>query len=417
VFVFFATLISFLSLKQSLFAQSVSAFLLQVTIGLTLLLTLGLNADAKTYHLAAVAQSQMWRGIEPSNEFLSSFSSAMAPGKQLFTWILSLFYFTFGPNPIMGIILNAFFMSLVVICLANATSGFGFLNSKNLAAWLAVFTPPFLYWAPYVTREALSFLLLSLTVLAASLVYQKNLKLGLPIYFFSFQMFVFTRAQLTLVVLASLFIVFISARYSFFRNKNAYKIFQPWALLLSIFFMVVLARSQLSPYFTTAKNNIPSQVRSNSSANQGLAVPHKNSDVASPLVLSEHAQVSSSIDLIRDIFLTLWGPPAWQWLNLKFTVSGLDGLGYLVISTIIIITFLSLRHYRWQITTLVFSLSPLIAGTVATLANYGIVMRVRAHFLPFLIPILALGIAHRKEIFKSINAKVRSIIFIFSKGK
>lgn len=401
LFLMFGIVLILLAKRLELLRPTMTAYVLHCALGVILISTLGLvGPDAITYHTAALVQSQIWSGIRPTAVAQESFNLATAPGKQMFTWLLGSLYLPFGGNALIGVLLNAFFMSLTVFVLATATSRFDFQGSRKIAAWIAVLIPPFLYWTPYVTREALSILLLSLTVLAASMLYQNRVGIGIVLYYLLFVAVFFTRGQLTLVVLSSFILSSIVFSHYVNREARVRSLSQSGFLFLGVAGMIALSWFGLGNYWSLTQESIPANVASNSSPIGGLAIPSVSSEILSDASPSGNSDFPISI---QDVVSTLVGPTPWEWSTTKLVIAGLDGMGYFLTWIIIIVAFAALRTYRWRISVLMLSISPLIAGTALTLANYGIIMRVRVHFIPFFIPVLALAIAqgypHAKRLY------------------
>jgi hypothetical protein len=392
--------------KINLLGQVFLAFFIQFLIGFFLLFTSGLNYDARTYHLAAIGQSKLWRGEQPSAEIMLNMSQAIVQGKELFTWFLGLLYFVLGNDPGLAIILNSFFMGVVVLVLSQATHNFNFSDSQKITAWLSSIAPPFLIWSPFVSREALNFMLLSLVVFASSLIFKRQLHAGIIVYFILFLCFLYSRAQLTLVVLASLTAVTILSPFSLFLYRKNRENLKSWVLLFSNLVMMGLILVFLKDYFLSIKNYIPLIIRSNSNPENSLSIVREESVgnyINSPIDSGQKNEVLSGFENLNSV---MWGPFPWNWIDFKFFVAGLDGIGYLFIWIIILMNLLAIKRFRFRTLILLIPIIPLIIGATVTLANYGIIMRVRAHFIPFVIPILAVSLRHRKDIMLLIHGKL-----------
>ena len=129
------------------------------------------------------------------------------PGKESFTYILGTVYYLVGPLPISGMIINIFFMSLIPSILVASCNNFGLSHAAKTTAWVFSLSPSIIFWAAGLRRESLAFLLVALILLALSLFYRNRLILGTILTFLTFLMIQYTRTQLVLMLIPSLFLV------------------------------------------------------------------------------------------------------------------------------------------------------------------------------------------------------------------
>jgi hypothetical protein len=73
-------------------------------------------------------------------------------------------------------------------------------------------------------------------------------------------------------------------------------------------------------------------------------------------------------------------------------IFGIEGLAYLSVATLIGVLFVYRQEVRWQILTIVVTLLPLSAINTVYLVVYGLNSRLRAHYVVFLIPLIAYGL-------------------------
>ena len=129
-----------------------AAFAAHLVIGLLITssfqLTTYFGGDALQYHYGAQELISHWQFGTPRP------GKILAPGKSGFTWLLTGLYLVFGPHPVAGLAVNAFFAAGLVPLMTDTTRRlFG-----SAAAW---YVPPlvllpvgFLLWPSQLLREA-----------------------------------------------------------------------------------------------------------------------------------------------------------------------------------------------------------------------------------------------------------------------
>jgi len=95
---------------------------------------------------------------------------------------------------------------------------------------------------------------------------------------------------------------------------------------------------------------------------------------------------------------SLIGPFPWQWESISWIAAGLDGLMMLVLWCLIVFGAIKFPSTRRISLILIAATLPLIAGEAYFHANYGITMRVRAHYLILLLPLIAVQIGGGKKL-------------------
>jgi len=220
-------------------------------------------------------------------------------------------------------------------------------------------------------------------VVGLSLVYRGKLKSGVPLLVVLTAALAVTRAQLVLVALSGFVAAWLLSRplqRGEGKSRASGRIFP----LVGAGLILGVIASRLIPinYWTNFLNGgLGAGIASNSAADQNLRVSGVSWEFN-----------SSPTGFVINIFRELWGPPVWEWENLAWMIVGLDGLFYLLLTLLVVQAWRKCHQYRRAMTILIIALVPLIVGTALTMANYGIVMRVRSHFMPFLIPIAAIYI-------------------------
>lgn len=353
--------------------QAIAAYGLQLFLGLLLYGVIGFVADDFTYHRLASDIALSWLG--DSSDFREIGST-----KSLFPLMVAAMYFVFGEMPILGIITNAILMGLVPPILAVSLRNFSLSDAVSTAAWMSALLPQFLYWAPWLRREALAFFLLTVVVLAMSYLYQGRLMVGSTWLGLTGIALAFARAQLLSILVIGAFAALVVGDSAVVQSRR--KLLTVGSLILVPLILVPIAlvpteywRQQIDLQL------LDTIIAANSDVSQNLRMEN----VSAEINLSLLGFLSNSIRF-------LWGPFPWEWQNLSWVIVGLDGMFFLLTTAACIWVLIKIRCARKQTIVLLLAISPLLIGSVVFAANYGIVMRVRAHFLPFLIPIMAVAL-------------------------
>ena len=173
----------------------------------------GLVEDEKTYHKTGILL------MDSLNSGLGYQNFGVYPGKESFTYILGTIYYLVGPLPISGMILNVFFMSLIPSILVASCNNFGLPHAAKTTAWVFSLSPSIIFWAAGLRRESLAFLLVAFILLALSLFYRSRLIIGTTLTLLTFIMIQYTRPQLVLMLIPSLFLVLLlKVRIDFKQN-------------------------------------------------------------------------------------------------------------------------------------------------------------------------------------------------------
>ena len=358
--------------------QGVLAFIIQLSLGLVIFAALGLVADDVTYHNEAVNQVKDWQGIDSSQ-----ISSPEA--KRLFPLVLATIYFAFGANPILGLTINALLLGLVPSMLALSCRSFGLPGASGASAWIAALAPSFLLWGPWLRRESLSFFLLSVVVVAMGFLFRGRYSIGALFLMVAIVTLFFARRQLVVVaVVGGLAALLISDRRKRSKPAGAGSL-MPWLSLVLLFGMAwAIGANQLSYFAGWLSEGMRSVIASNSLPSENLRVEGVS------------WEYNSSIQgFLHNLVRFAWGPFPWEWKNAAWVIAGLDGILFAGLFLLVGVLFLTDRRYWRQMLVLVLAVTPLLLGSTLLLANYGIAMRVRAHFLPFLIPLVALSLTSR----------------------
>lgn len=361
--------------RQQSVAPGVVAFSIQVFLGVGFYYTVGLVADDQTYHLAATDLAASLRANE-------TVEAQVGITKASFVWLIGSLYFLLGSHPLVGIIFNALLMGLVPSVIASSCRHFGMREVARTAAWISALAPSFVFWAPWLRREALAFFLLALVVLTMGLLFDRRYVSGILMLTALTSALAVTRAQLVAVALTGAVASVLASRG---LTSGRFLIRGSIGALVIVLLAMPLVPQPVYDSVTQPLNasRLPGILGETAGLDQNLRVEGVSAEFnTSPSGIA--------INLLR----TVAGPFPWEWKNFAWIVAGLDGITFLLLALTAVMVLRVCPDRRRQTLVLLVALVPLIVGTALLLGNYGIVMRIRGHFLPFLIPVLALGLRY-----------------------
>lgn len=353
------------------------------TIGLQALLAIvfyyhfGLNGDATAYESSARELVVYWSGE-------GALGRIAADGKQSLVVIVATLYWLGPPHPLVALLFLAVLQGLLPSVLYLSTVNFGFRNSARTAAWVAAILPQIALWSPWLRREGLSFVLLGVLVLSFSMVYREEWLQGACVGAVGVSILWWTRPQLILKWTAGITVAAISClarRMLRMQGRFTPGTFTIPLLLIGASVLVAgvsLGASSAGEVLDTER--VEQIVRSNSAPTQELAV-----------------YTVEELGTEREDMWASWAPRAlmvfgpWptEWQTIGRAVAGLGGVALLITYGLAIALAATKPGARWMLAILLSSTVPLIVGIAVTLANWGIVSRVRAHVFVLLIPALA----------------------------
>lgn len=358
------------------------AIVLQVCLSLTFWSVFGLQGDAQAYD--ALARELANLHGEMSNAVVQPM------GKMSLIWLLASGYSLGAQSPVPVLLLLAVLMGMLPILFFKATKNFGHPESATLSAWCGALLPQVVFWSPWLRREGLAFLLLALTVLAVSLLTKGDTVKGLACASMSAAGMWFTRPQLLMVVsaglLASAVVIIAKPRTPDWRNTAA--------ALGTLVGSVAIGVSALS--FTASSDLLDPKTRavvvqSNADASQALAVDWVRSKIESadpqnPANDIGHNALSSVPLRIASVFL---GPLPQEWSSWTRVLLSLEGVAIVVILSASLLIAWRRSSFRALTFTLWLAAAPLFLGSAVSIANYGILSRVRAHIIVIVVPVIA----------------------------
>lgn len=371
------TVVLFIGLRASVSLPVAFAIGLQALLAVAFYYIFGLSGDATAYESSARELVVYWTGE-------GALGRIAADGKQSLVVIVAILYWLGPPHPLVALLFLSALQGLLPSVLYLSTVNFGFRRSARTAAWVAAILPQIALWSPWLRREGLSFVLLGLLVLSFSMVYREQWLQGACVGAVGVSMLWWTRPQLVLVWTAGMTVTALSCLAKRMLTRQGRVTFDAFAIpLFLIGASVLVAGVSLgasSAGEVLNRERVEQIVRSNSAPTQELAV-----------------YTVEELGTEREDMWTNWaprvlmvlGPWPTEWQTIGRAVAGLDGVALLITYGLAVALAATKPGARWMVTILLSSTVPLMVGIAVTLANWGIVSRVRAHVFVLLIPALA----------------------------
>jgi hypothetical protein len=303
----------------------------------------------------------------------------VGPGKGFFTDLLGTIYFMMGnPNPLSGLLLNALIMGFIPSILATSCKNLGLSKPSTIIAWIFALTPSLIIWPAGLRREALAFLLVSISILAISLFYRSKLVLSTTLLFIIYLFAQNIRNQIIIMMISGFIVVLFLKYYKkiyifMYKIRSQQKIIY-LGIVTHILYMWINFRNK----YTDIGDYIFEVSESEATA--------------APFV--SWSFNSSLLGLPYNIFRVLFGPLVWEWNSVSMFAFGLEGLFYFIMVVIVVYSVISFKAYRTQFLILLGFSLPLIFLSALVLGNYGLNSRIRAHYLIPLLPIVAVFISN-----------------------
>jgi hypothetical protein len=275
-------------------------------------------------------------------------------------------------------LLNAIATSAAHLALLKASGNFKIEAKPLTFAWIFFLFPQLLLFTPWFLREALAIFLLSLTVLASSYMYVGYLKFSLFLYFLIFPALYFTRGQLIIIAAISLAVSLI---YYYKNNISVKNLFKASIIFAFSLLFIFLNQSTLSYLRNLNSIHFTKLILGNSKSPNRTVPPYTSEEFN-----------YSPLGFLYNIFRSIIGPLPWEWKNLSWVALGLDGLFFLALTSLVLYNFFKYAKNRDLYFLLLIPLLPLWIISSLTLANYGLNIRIRLHYLPFLIPLAVMSL-------------------------
>lgn len=380
--VFLLYFLFYISRKTETLKTTLVLLAIQLSISLFRYQQFGLIADENTYHFSGL---NLMNSLNSGQGFQNY---GVGPGKESFTFILGTIYYILGPYPELGLITNVYLTSLIPSILVLACNNLGLKSIGKLAAWLFVFSPPSLLWAAGLRRESLAFLLVSLSVLTISFVYNRRFIPGFILFGVTYYGISISRPQILLVLIPGVFLaLFISPKIdfkkTFYDSKHLFSN-KVMIICLTLIHFIYVYSSIIHPF-----------IKKHPTIN-GYLQEISSSRFSTSVLGSSWQSNSSPFGYTYNVFRSISGPPFWEWSSISMVVFGIEGIFYLVTFILVAISIKKFNPQRREILILISCSVPLLLASTLLLGNYGINSRIRAHYLIPLIPIAALFLQNIK---------------------
>jgi hypothetical protein len=317
-------------------------------------------------------------------------------GKEGFPVVLGAIYSVIGRAPVAGLILNSLCMGLLVVVVANTARRLGNIQAGRYAAIMAAVLPPFLWWGSQLLREAPMWILLALVAETAVAIAIDGFSWRRAFWLLALCLPMLTiRAPVAAVVTVSLAVGLLFAAAPRPGDHARRAVMIVGAIVLAAFLFPRFAALQ-----SLQEEDSASIVNSRNylaTANTGFG------EAAAPTTYGLVGQLPSTLPLVT------FGPLPWQlpssglpavadtlswWFVLFWAVRGFGPL---------------YRRYGRAAWVLVGPATALIVVLALTLANFGIVIRMRAMVAVLLLPYAAIGLAVAAEHRRARESPSRSV--------
>ena len=306
-------------------------------------------------------------------------------GKEGFAILLGALYRAIGHAPAAGLLLNAVFMGLFVIVVARTARRLGSRRASTVAAVLAVLLPPFVWWGSQLLREPPMWILIALAADTAVAMAVDGLSWRRATWLLVTCLAMLTiRAPVAAVFAVSLALGLVLASAPRFGDHIRRMAMIAGAIALAIFLFPRLPALQ-SLQEEDSASIVHSRNYLATTAKTGFG------EVAAPTTSGLFGQLPTALSLV-----TL-GPLPWQlpasglpavadtlawWFVLAWGVRGFGPIH---------------RRFGRAGWLLILPAAALLVALALTLANFGIVIRMRAMVVVLLLPYAAVGLAIATE--------------------
>jgi hypothetical protein len=359
--------------KTGTTAHSSVAFVVFSTLNFGFFARFGLVDDEATYfrYGATLANSLLTETGEVSSGFTS--------GKESYVWILALLMVLFGQSPLPGLALGVLLMVMLPAIIVSAGRNFGILSSGALTAWLVVLSPPILFWGHGLNREPLVFFLLVCLLLSFSWITQGRWVMGVVGVALVGIAMSSTRSSLLAVVTSG------AVAFAFLRLLDSMRragLAGGWSTQrgLTVLGLALGALFLPAVWIGLIVTDSPSWRA------LGVGIPELSGmEQATALVGATWTYNSSLGGFSYNVVRSLIGPLPWEVSNLSLAVFAVEGMGYLVFFSAILLGAMAVDRVRDIGLALGVTVLPLVVAASLLLANYGLNSRIRAHIFLLLL--------------------------------
>jgi 4-amino-4-deoxy-L-arabinose transferase-like glycosyltransferase len=301
-------------------------------------------------------------------------------GKEGFAILLGGLYGITGPTPVVGLLFNAALMGLLVIVVSRTAGRLGGERAARYGALIELLLPPFVWWGSQLLREAPMWILIALAADAAVAMAIEGLswRRAAGLLLISLAMLT-VRAPVAavLVVFLAVGLILASAPRPGDHARRAALIVGSVAIALFLFPRFDALQSletQNSASIVFSRNYL-------ATANTGFG------EQAAPTTGGLYGQLPTALPLV------VFGPLPWQLASSEFAAVA-DTLAWWFILYLALRGFVPLRRRVGRASLVLVMPAAALLGVLAlTLANFGIVIRMRAMVVVLLVPYAAVGLA------------------------
>ncbi len=331
------------------------------------------SPDAVTYDRIASEVANWWSGASASQPTVPS-------GKELFIYILAVLYLLFGHAPLAGLAINSLMFSWVILLVGDATAKLAGHRAATVASRLVLLHPAMLIWGTQLIREPAAWLCIAaLLNVGVRIIIGGLTRRRCVAVLLAGSLFVPTRATIAVFVLAA-FIFSLVVLGSDRLVRGSTRLRGIGMMLVCAALVVFLAPrfgdlnvfSQLDPSSIVNRHN---ELRTTARTGFGGEVDPSSSYGG---ILSQ---------LPTALAMVLFGPFPWQFPSTPVFADA-DALAWWITCGMAVAGWRHIGRPRWLFLVMAMTMTIIMAGT---LANIGIVIRMRAQLVVLVIPLAAVG--------------------------
>lgn len=330
-------------------------------------------SDGRAYDGQAQLLAGAWHG---------GGSVSLYAGKEGFSMVLASIYWAVGHVPVAGLILNALAMGLLVVVVSNTTRTVGGDHAARVAAMMATLFPGLVYWGAQLLREPFVWLLLGL-VAESTLMFLKqgaSVRRGLRLIVCCLLLFPM-RGPVAAVVVVSTGLVLVLGLYWRPRQALRTTLVIGSAIALSAMFLAGYRGFSAVQEQATAERIAISRNAVAVDSTTGLGT------VVEPTTSGLTSQLPTTIPIV------LFGPFPWN-LPAAGLAVGFDTLAWWLLLILGWAGFARLRRRdRIAAWTPILPIISILFVLAYTLGNVGLMIRLRAMVVIYLLPLAAVGVS------------------------
>lgn len=368
------------SRHRSLWRWTIAGFAvhLSVGVGVTLLTSAStyLGPDASQYHAKAIEITDTWRGV--------SAAPLLAPGKEGFYYLLAGLYSLFGPEKIVGLIVNATFGAALIPILSDTTKRLFGTDAAARLPPLALLLPSVLLWPSQLLREAGVLFFIALAANCATRLRNQTTPLTMLLLVLSVTLLFTFRGYIALVVAAALIGGVVVNRREAVAGVGA-----GLSVAAVLAFVVFSLGIGYSGYKATVSTDLTSasDIRSDSSRS-GASGFDPDADIST----GRRAVTYLPVGLLR----VGLGPFPWEVKGIRQLPALVDAFSIWLLCPALGAGLRAALHKGGR--TFVAVVLPALTVAVAVslvVGNFGTIVRSRTQVLVLILPVIAVGLSKR----------------------